>query len=283
MRTVDREAGPDYAAAAVLDDRRHVVKFAWSEEAAAGLAREVTAMQILAGIVPIPTIVASSDEPLLLVTERVDGVPLTAAHPALRNDQHRGAVAAQIGTALAHLHSREIQHRLAGTLRAPTSRAPATPDRIRASLRPWVADRQWTTVKRWTVWAGGVLGPSSPTPILVHGDLHGFNQIWSPDLMELRAILDWASIALGEAEFDLRYLPDQVDDHPELVTQVAAHYVMAGGRELDLERIMAWHLLTVLGDALWRSQAGRRLPDGGTPTEWVDRLELRLAELGIDA
>jgi hypothetical protein len=44
---------------------------------------------------------------------------------------------------------------------------------------------------------------------------------------------------------------------------------------------MAWHTLTHLGDALWRSEALVELPGGGTPSTYVDDLSARFAALGI--
>ncbi|GAA1673388.1 hypothetical protein GCM10009745_15410 [Kribbella yunnanensis] len=41
--------------------------------------------------------------------------------------------------------------------------------------------------------------------------------------------------------------------------------------------IMAWHLRTVLADALWRSEAGVPLPDHRSADEWVDDLGDRSA------
>jgi len=43
---------------------------------------------------------------------------------------------------------------------------------------------------------------------------------------------------------------------------------------------MAWHLRTVLGDALWRAEAGIPLPDKRTPVQWVDDLTARFIALG---
>ena len=37
-------------------------------------------------------------------------------------------------------------------------------------------------------------------------------------------------------------------------------------RRLDLDRVMACHILTVLGDVLGRSEAGVALPGGGDPS-----------------
>jgi hypothetical protein len=44
--------------------------------------------------------------------------------------------------------------------------------------------------------------------------------------------------------------------------------------------VMAWHIRTALGDALWRSEARVGLPDGGTPASWVGDLASRMTDLG---
>lgn len=46
-------------------------------------------------------------------------------------------------------------------------------------------------------------------------------------------------------------------------------YERLSGRRPSTERIMAWHILTALGDALWRTEAGVALPGGGTATTYV--------------
>ena len=68
----------------------------------------------------------------------------------------------------------------------------------------------------------------------------------------------------------------------ELLTAVMRHYQQITGRYLSTDRVMAWHLRTALGDALWRSEAGIPLADHRTPPEWVDDLAVRFAMLGID-
>ena len=60
------------------------------------------------------------------------------------------------------------------------------------------------------------------------------------------------------------------------------HYQQITGRGLAVDRVMAWHLRTALGDALWRSEAGIPLPDHRTTAAWVDDLSDRFSELGID-
>ncbi|HYV77470.1 MAG TPA: hypothetical protein VE979_05045, partial [Streptosporangiaceae bacterium] len=68
----------------------------------------------------------------------------------------------------------------------------------------------------------------------------------------------------------------------ELLTAVIRHYEQITGRHLSTDRVMAWHLRTVLGDALWRSEAGIPLTDHRTPPERVDDLAARFTMLGID-
>ena len=54
-------------------------------------------------------------------------------------------------------------------------------------------------------------------------------------------------------------------------------YERLSGRGLDIDRVMAWHITTVLGDALWRTEAGVALPvNGGTASSWVQELEIRM-------
>jgi hypothetical protein len=68
----------------------------------------------------------------------------------------------------------------------------------------------------------------------------------------------------------------------ELLTGTMRHYQRIAGRELSLERVMAWHVRCALGDVLWRSEAGIPLADHRTPPEWVDDLAARFNALGID-
>jgi hypothetical protein len=68
----------------------------------------------------------------------------------------------------------------------------------------------------------------------------------------------------------------------ELLTAVMRHYQQITGRQLSTDRVMAWHLRTALGDALWRSEAGIPLADHRTPAMWVEDLSTRFSALGID-
>lgn len=279
LRRVQLDVPPEWAAAAVLDDTGQVIKFAWSEEAAACIAKEASILRLVTGVVPVPEVVAVSDRPALLVTRLVAGQPLAGTAPELATPEGRERVAAELGSVLARLHAPGMLARAGELVDLPPAVAQATTGALRARLRPWIAARQWAQVMVWCDQVDETLLRRPPAHVLVHGDLHGHNQIWSDGLGQLRAILDWASAAHGEPEFDFRYLPDQAPD-PDLAARAVAQYRRAGGRPLDLRRILAWHILTLLGDALWRSEAATPLPDGRNPVEWVDDLERRLDVMG---
>jgi hypothetical protein len=100
--------------------------------------------------------------------------------------------------------------------------------------------------------------------VLVHGDLHGDNQVWNRD--ELQLVVDFETVGAAEPEYDLRTFPGPgMGPGVELLTAVIRHYQLLTGRRLSAGRVMAWHLRAALGDALWRSEASIPLPDHRTP------------------
>ena len=90
---------------------------------------------------------------------------------------------------------------------------------------------------------------------------------------------------MAEPEYDFRVIPG-FGPGVALLTSTVEHYLALTGRRLSLERIMALHVRTSLGDALWRSEAGLPLllprAGGGTPDDYVDELAERLALLDIE-
>jgi len=121
-------------------------------------------------------------------------------------------------------------------------------------------------------------GSPATLSVLVHADLHGDNQVWAGD--RLRLVVDFETISAAEPEYDLRALP-ATGPGVELLTATVRHYQRLTGRRLAVGRVMAWHVRTALGDALWRSEAGLPLPDHRTPAAWIDDLCTRFADLGM--
>ena len=86
---------------------------------------------------------------------------------------------------------------------------------------------------------------------------------------------------MGDYHYDLRYLPAQAPTLG-LLLAAAASYERLTKREVALDRVMAWHVRTVLGDALWRTEAKVALPGGGTPASWIDELDARMTALDLE-
>jgi aminoglycoside phosphotransferase (APT) family kinase protein len=275
-RNVPVQDDPEWASASAVLDGAYVVKYAWGEPAARRLAHEIAMIAALSGAsVPyLPEVVAAGTDPVLLVTWRVPASSLFQVVDRIDRD----AAGAQLAEFLVALHRPDTLARVEASVGALPAPRPATAtDEIRGRFGRWARPEQRATVDRWCDWADEVL--AEPVPhVLVHGDLHGDNQVWQRD--RLRLVIDFESAGPAAPEFELRAFPG-TGPGSELMTATLWHYAAAGGTVLSVERVMAWHLRNSLGDALWRSEAGFPLPDHRTPPEWVDDLAARMADLGL--
>jgi aminoglycoside phosphotransferase (APT) family kinase protein len=259
---------------------RFFVKFAWSRPAALQLAHEIGVLAALARepAVPfLPEVAASSTDPLLLITRRVAGTSLFDVVDSIDPDR----AARQLVRFLAALHhpaTRQRAEAAVGALAGPVL-PPATTATLRERFGTLVRPDQYRTVTGWCDWADAVLASPGPA-VLVHGDLHGDNQVWDHD--ELRLVLDFATTGAAEPEYELRGFPGPgMGPGLDLLTALMRHYQQATGRQLSADRIMAWNLRQALGDALWHSEAGIPLNDHRTPPQWVEDMAARFSALGI--
>jgi Phosphotransferase enzyme family len=260
---------------------RFIAKFAWSQPAALRLEREIGILTAL-GREPkvpfLPEVIASSTAPLLLITKRVPGASMFEVIDSIE----RGRAGKQLAWFLAAFHhpaARQRAELVVGKL-SGAHLPPATTDTLRARFGTWIRPDQRLTVNRWCDWADAVLA-SPGDAVLVHGDLHGDNQVWDHD--ELRLVVDFETVGAAEPEYDLRTFPGPgTGPGVELLTAVMHHYEQITRRHLSTDKVMAWHLRTALGDALWRSEARVPLPDHRTPPEWVEDMTMRFSALGIE-
>jgi hypothetical protein len=132
-------------------------------------------------------------------------------------------------------------------------------------------------VTRWFDWVDDVLGPSVSEPVVLHGDFHGYNVVVDRTAT-VKAVLDFEEASVGDHHYDFRYLPAQAPTLDLFLATVDAYELIAE-RAVAVDRVMGWHIRTVLGDALWRTGARVALPGGGTPQQWIDELELRMTAL----
>ena len=258
-----------------------VVKFAWSEVRATALHREGVLLQRLPALAPelvFPELISLTDHPVLVVTKVLAGEPLSwGAGSDLRGDR-LGAVSSALAGFMSRLHALRVGDAFGGLPHVePTPQADTS--RLRARYGRRVDERRGRLVHGWCDWVDDVLGRAAPE-VVVHGDLHGFNQLWDIDAGRLVAVLDLEECGPADRHFDFRYLPGN-SASTDLVLAVVGAYERQTGLALRLERIMAWHVLTVLGDALWRTEADVELPGGGNASSWVDDLRRRLDDLDL--
>lgn len=271
-----------WSSSAIVNDEL-VAKFAWSEVRAVRLHREGILLGRLDDCAPglqLPELVVLHEDPVLVVTRKLEGEPLSWGAGSNLQGQRLDAVATQLAEFLTTLHDVRVKDACEGLVHiTPTAQADTA--RLRARYGRLVNDKRARLVDVWCDWIDEILA-TSPDDVVVHGDLHGYNQLWEFDGPRLAAVLDLEECGPGDPHFDFRYLPGN-SASTALVLAVADAYERLSGQALDLERIMAWHILTVLGDALWRTEAGVELPGGGDARSWVDDVHHRLVTLDISA
>ena len=147
---------------------------------------------------------------------------------------------------------------------------------IRARLGRFLSADDARLVTRWCDWIDQVQEGANGDVVLLHGDLHGYNLLEHEG--QLVCLLDYGEVSEGDHHFDFRYLPAMVGSI-ELFTAVAEAYERLTPRRVLPAPVLAWHLRTMLGDALWRSEANVPLPDGGTVSEWISAAHVRIDDM----
>jgi aminoglycoside phosphotransferase (APT) family kinase protein len=276
-------ADPQWWDGSAMVDNTFFVKFAWSEQAAQTVWREACIMQALSSHTPsllTPRVIACSDDPVLMVTQWVVGDPLTYEHVGQMDRQSLERMANELAQFLAALHEPTVRDDLVKTVGPLATPLPqATTEAIRNRLTPWLRSDQIAWVGEWCDWTDSVLDTPKGV-VVVHGDFHGHNHVWDLDKEKLKTVVDFADCGLADAEYDFRYLPSQ-GPGIDLLVQAVARYDTLADEEIDVSRVMAWNIRTVLGDALWRSEAGVPLPGDGIPSVWVDELHSKMHTLGV--
>jgi len=223
-----------------------------------------------------PPLIATATDPALLITRLVRGEPLSWEGANEVSGDRRLRLVEGLAGFLALLHDQTtltaVQDDGVG-LEMPEPQA--TTSEIRARFGRFVKRSQLALVDRWCDWVDEILAEPSGVSML-HGDLHGYNIVWDPPSGAVQLVADFESAGAGDPAFDFRYLPGQAHT-ADLFGEVARRYEQLSGGTLNLKRVMAWHIRTVLGDALWRTEANVPLPGGGgTASSWVEELQTHM-------
>jgi len=259
-----------------------VVKFAWAEAPARRIVHEARVLSVLAAhdlSLGVPEVLLASSRPALLGTRLVPGEPLSPVDVNGLGATPRQAVAGQLGRFLARLHAPDVLAALlAGGVALEEPEPQATTTALRSRLPRFLSAASARRLSDWCDWVDEVLATPPEGRSALHGDLHGFNLVWDRRSGALALVADFESAGCGDPAYDFRYLPDQAAT-TDYVEEVAQAYEQADGRSLDRRRVMAWHVRSAMGDALWRSEAGIALPGGGTAESWVGDLSRRMVAM----
>jgi aminoglycoside phosphotransferase (APT) family kinase protein len=167
----------------------YIVKFAWSRAAARFVLHQIRVLEMLAvepAVPYLPEVAAAGTSPLILVTRRVRGTSLFKVVDGIGRDH----AARQLARFLAALHSDQVRRRAEAVIGPVPAWYPlATTAALRERFGALVTREEQRSVGRWCDWADEILARPYPFPqVLVHGDLHGDNQVWSA--AELQVVLD---------------------------------------------------------------------------------------------
>jgi aminoglycoside phosphotransferase (APT) family kinase protein len=277
-------SNPEWSSSTAILDGSFLVKFAWSEAGATRVFREAQVLATLARVVPelpVPRPAGVSTDPVAFVTPLVRGAPLGLDDVRRCSRDERAAITDALASFLATLHQSLVLDAVRATVPSLVAPHPqGTTAAIRERLPRFLDRRRAELVFGWCDWVDEILGGPAPQPVLAHGDLHGYNQVWRRGSWTLLLVADFEVAGPADPEYDFRYFPSQ---EPTLgfVTAIRDKYMSLTGRTIDMKRVLAWHVRTALGDALWRSEAGVPLPGGGTPATYVDDLESKLESANV--
>jgi aminoglycoside phosphotransferase len=253
-----------------------MVKATWSREASELLLAQARLIQALGPLgLPLQQPILVSADPVLVLHRRLPGRQLTWRIAGNLNAHEEVQVAGLIGGLLNRLHDPTV---LALVLKAgiqpPRERTwcqASDTSRLRRDLLPRLEPSLARRLEPRLDWVDHELA-DKVDDVFLHGDLHGHNLLFDPTHTRLLGVLDLESASVGDPAFDFRYLPG-LSPRLELFDQAVGAYRGA----LLVERAWAWHLLTDLGDALWRTEQDAPVEGGPLPRRVDGVLERLLA------
>jgi aminoglycoside phosphotransferase len=256
-----------------------MVKATWSREASELLLGQARLIQILAPLgLPLQRPILVAADPVLVVYRRLPGQELSSEKAGSLHAGEEAVVAGLLGDLLNGLHDRTVLAKVvASGIQLPRERTwcqAADTGRIRRDLLPRLDRVRVQRLEPRLDWVDRQLA-DSVNDVFLHGDLHGHNLLFDPHHRRLLGVLDFENASVGDPAFDFRYLP-ALSPRLELFDQVVEAY----RGTMRVERAWAWHVLTDLGDALWRTEQNAPV-EGGPLSRRVDGLLERLIAGGV--
>ena len=185
---------------------RHPPAHAVSDKAAAGIAREFTAVSALAGQAPVPRPHIFCDDAAVIgqpfaILEFVDGVAITKAFPATYGADAVSAIGRSLINTLVAIQRVDPAPLIAQGFGRPAGFS-------RRQVERWLAVRADHAVRELPLlreigdWLLATV-PAEGAPAIIHCDFHLDKCLSAPEQPDVRAVIDWEMATIGDPLVDL--------------------------------------------------------------------------------
>lgn len=226
--------------------------------------RELAVLRYVDGRLPVPSprVERVGTDQLVMVYRTITGHPLDLARVVELAPDEREPLTRSLAVVLAAMHDS------AGPVdgwSVPHHDHQPMVDRIRAAVAGRPVDHRRILTGLLAAWERCPLAGSVDDPVLLHGDYHPGNMVFSSPTGALTGIWDFSCVVLGDPADDFRYL---VGDSYPVAAEVATHYTRLTGRLVDLEAARLVGLLEAVCDAIDEGRPvsavldGRAMPPG---------------------
>lgn len=220
--------------------------FRFPRMTAAEYHRELAVLERLAGTLPVPTpdVLWTGQRTPFAAYRTIMGASLSREVLATLSADERDLIARSLADFLVAMHGRAPAMT---DLQIPIRKGAGMGDGVHEALPQYDGDTRARLKRLLTAYEQSPIANGVNDLVLVHGDFHFGNMVFTPPGGPLAGIWDFSCVELADPAHDFRYL---LGDSDELVVAIAQHYTAATGRHLDLGGARLARLLEDLGDAI---------------------------------
>lgn len=208
--------------------------------------RELAILERLAGTLPVPTpdVEWTGQQTPFAAYRTIMGASLSRDVLATLSADERDLIGRSLADFLVAMHDRAPSMT---DLQIPVRTGAGMGDGLQDALPQYDSETRASLERLLTAYEQSPIANGANEPVLVHGDFHFGNMVFTPPAGPLAGIWDFSCVELADPAHDFRYL---LGDHDDLVASLARHYTAATGRHLDLAGARLARLLEDLGDAI---------------------------------
>jgi len=250
-----------------------ILKIPLNEETQKWMAREHWVLNALQDqtSVTIPTPFFVAHQIFCYAYRKVPGVLLTDEYYWTLTKKQKQDFTIAIANFLSELHSFfDVSDDIAAGLQSPED--PLSARQLRQRLLLLLEQSQQLHIVEQILDLYEQIEPSSEKTVVLHGDLHGWNNVLDPASNRLIGVFDFNGTCIGDPHLDFRYF---FYTDPNLLEAVTAHYQAVSGRKLSLSRCILYAAATDLSDLVYCMEEQGPIYEGPISAR-VDRLERQL-------